>query len=104
MTLSDIQALVVSVDKSAKHYDSSSESKSGYTVWREYRRLDTVSDDTHDEAWAFQIDRFTKVEGDPIAQALFEALDSDERVAFEHLVDYERDTRWIHHIFDCEGY
>ena len=103
MTLADIQALVVSVDSAAGHYESASQNKAGYTVWREIRRLDMMRDDGHSEAWAFQIDRFTKIENDPIAAALFEALEADDRVAFEYLVDYENDTRWIHHIFDCEG-
>ena len=103
MTLADIQALVVSVDPAAGHYESASQDKTGYTVWYEYRRLDLTRDDEHSEAWAFQIDRFTKIENDPIAAALFEALEADDRVAVEHLVDYEKDTRWIHHIFDCEG-
>ena len=104
MTLSEIQALVVSVDNKAAHYESASPNKTGYTVWYEYKRLDMLADDRHAEAWAFQIDRFTKTENDPIAAALFEALEADDRVAFEHRVDYENDTRWIHHIFDCEGY
>ena len=104
MTLREIQALVVSVDPSAGHYESASKGRDGYTVWREVRRLGLSCDDGHAEGWAFQIDRFSKVEGDPVAAALFDALEADDRVAFEYLVDYETDTRWIHHIYDCEGY
>lgn len=104
MTLSEIQALVVSVDPKAGHYESASQSKTGYTVWREFRRLDMTADDAHAEAWSFQVDRFSKLENDPVAAALYEALEADDRVAVEYLVDYESDTRWIHHIFDCEGY
>ena len=104
MTLAEIQALVVSCDSKAGHYESASQSKTGYTVWREVRRLNTLADDEHAEAWAFQIDRFTKSENDTVAAALFAALDADDRIAFEYMVDYEPDTRWIHHVFDAEDY
>lgn len=104
MTLEDIQGLVVSADSDAQHYESARRSGIGYTVWREYQHLGLMSDDGHGEGWRFQIDRFTKVENDSIAAAIYDALENDERVAFEYLVDYEPDTRIIHHIFDCEGY
>ena len=104
MTLSEIQALVVAVDNKAGHYESASKNSTGYTVWYEYRRLALMRDDEHAEGWRFQIDRFTKVENDTVAAALFAALEADDRVAFEYRVDYEPDTRWIHHIYDCEGY
>ena len=104
MTLEDIRALVVSVDKNAGRYESAYQGGQAYTVWREFRRLDMMADDRHEEAWAFQIDRFTKTEGDGIAAAFLDALEADERVAYSCIVDYEPDTGYIHHIYDCEGY
>lgn len=104
MTLEDIRALVVSVDKGAGHYESAYQGGQAYTVWREVRRLSLMASNSHEEAWAFQIDRFTKTEGDGIAAALLSALEADERVAYSYLVDYEPDTGYIHHIYDCEGY
>lgn len=104
MTLEDIRALVLSADPQAMRYESADDSADGYTVWHEYQRLPAMSDDSHDEGWKFQIDRFTTIEDDPVAAAIYAALDQDERVAFEYLIDYEEDTRTIHHIFDCEGY
>lgn len=104
MTLAQIQALVVSVDPDAGHYESAHAGSDAYTVWREFRRVDLRANDVHaDEAWAFQVDRFAKAEDDAIAAALFAALDADPLIAFEYLVDYEPDTGYIHHIFDCEG-
>ena len=73
-------------------------------MWRELRRLDATADDRHIEGCAFQVDRFTKDEDDATAQALFEALDGDDRVAVYYAVDYERDSEYIHHIYDCEGF
>lgn len=103
MTLSEIKALVLAVDPNAQHYDSAKKGPA-YTVWRELRPLPFMADGRHQGGIGFQIDRFTKAEDDPIASALFAALDEDPRVAFEEVIDYESDTRYIHHIFDCEGY
>ncbi len=101
MTLSDIQALLVAADPDIQHYTSR---KSGnYSVWRELHRLGTTADDEHEEGWNFQVDRFTKTENDETALRIFTALDQDDRVAVNYQVDYEQDTGYIHHIFDCEA-
>lgn len=104
MTLSDIQALIVRVDPEAGHYESAYAGGAAYTVWRELHTLPILGDNTHTvEAWAFQIDRFTKAETDAVAAAFRAALDGEPGVAFEYQVDFEPDTGYIHHIFDCEG-
>ena len=103
MTLDEIRALVVSADAHAQHYESRA-TEEDYTTWRETGRLPYLADDQHLEGWRFQVDRFARDEHDPVAAALFAALDADDRVAVQHLVDYERDTGYIHHIFDCEGW
>ena len=104
MTLSDIKTLVLSADANAYHYDSAHRSGAAYTVWRELSLLPTLADDVHQEGWRFQIDRFTKTEDDTVAAAIRTKLDADPRVAYQYIVDFEPDTRYIHHIFDCEGY
>lgn len=103
MTLEDIRALVVSADGFASHYESAVRNGAAYTVWREVRALSLMADDVHQEGWAFQIDRFTKDEIDAVARAIREKLDEDPRVAYRYEIDFEPDTRYIHHIFDCEG-
>ena len=104
MTLSDIKALVLSADSTAEHYESSKTSSESYTVWQEVGRLSAMGDDRHYEGWGFQVDRFTKDEDDTVAATLFSTLDGDDRVALEYRVDYEPDTGYIHHIYDCEGF
>jgi hypothetical protein len=103
MTIPEIRALLVSVDPHIGMYDSEHREGEAYTRWEPVRRLETISDDMHEEAWSFQVDRFTKDDEDGIADALFAALDSDDRIGVEHLIDYEADTGYIHHIFDCEA-
>ncbi len=103
MTLSDIKALAVSIDQNARHYFSESTGED-YTYWEETQRLGRLANDSHEEAWAFYIHRFTKDEDDTVAAAIFAALDADPRVTVSHTTDYEADSGYIHHIFQCEGY
>lgn len=102
MTLDDIKAMVIAVDPSAQHYDSTKKGPA-YTVWREYGYLPMTADQRHQGGISFQIDRFTRAENDTIAAAFVAALESDDRIAYEYQVDYEPETRYIHHIFDCEA-
>lgn len=102
MTVQEIKTLVTAADPGAKHYEST-KAGSNYTVWMEYERTGMPGDDIHEEGWKFQIDRYTKQEYDPVAEAIEQALKDQPGVAFTYMVEYERDTRYIHHIFDCEG-
>lgn len=104
MTIAEIKALVLSADPTAERYESSRNGSESYTVWREVRRLAATADDVHIEGWAFQVDRFTRAEDDAIAEALFTALDESDRVALAYRTDFEPDTEYIHHIYDCEGF
>lgn len=103
MTIEEIRALILSADPSAERYESSHTGSESYTVWRELRRLPVTAENRHIEAWAFQVDRFTKNEGDATADLLFATLDGCARVAVSYDTDYEPDTGYIHHIYDCEG-
>ena len=104
MTLDEIRALVVSVDPSAGHYESAHRPGHSYTVWQEIQRSGLRADNGMPcKSWRFQIDRYTRREDDPVPGRLEAALDADPRVAYSYLVDYEPDTQYIHHIFDCEA-
>ena len=103
MTLSDIRELLVTVDPAVMHYFST-ETDRDYTYWEETSRLPFMGDDTHEEGWRFYVHRFTRDEYDPVAASLFAVLDADPRVAVTHRTDFEPDTHFIHHIFECEGF
>lgn len=103
MTLAEIQEFVVSVDPNAGHYESAYRDKKAYTVWFEKSTLNILGDNKHVGGLRFQIDRFTKTEADTIALAMENALENRDDISYEHLTDYEPDTGYIHHIFDCEG-
>ena len=103
MTLADIRALLVSVDPGIRHYFSTETTKD-YTYWEETQRLNLTRDDKHDEGWIFYVHRFTRDEFDPVVRALFETLDADPRTTVIHRTDYEPDSGYIHHVFECQGY
>lgn len=104
MTTDDIRALVIAIDPNAGHYDSAYRNTDAYTVWQELQRTGLMADNARAcKSWRFQIDRFTKQEADPIAAQLESALDAAPAITYDYLVDYEPDTGYIHHIFDCEA-
>lgn len=101
MTVREIKALVASIDPAARHYESAQ--RGNYTTWMEYMRTGLAADDGNPDGWKFVVERFTTQEFDPVAEAIEAGLDADDRVAFTYNVDYENDTGYIHHIFDCVG-
>ena len=102
MTVRQIAALVGSADGHARHYYNPHNGED-YTRWQEYERIGQAGDDEWGGGWKFQVDRYTKQEYDPIAEAIEETLKNDPGVAYRYVVDYEQDSGYIHHIFDCEG-
>ena len=107
MTLNEIKALLVSADPNIKHYFSMHGSDEPYSYWEETRQIGRVCDDRHgvaDQAWRFYVHRFTKTEGDQTAAAIFEALDGDPRTTVRWVTDFDKDSGFIHHIFECEGF
>ena len=103
MTISEIKALLVTVDPTIERYESSKRDTDAYTVWYETNPGRAHADDQKQDVIKFQVDRFTKTEDDETAAAIYNALDARDDIAFDYLVDYENDTGYIHHIFDCEG-
>jgi hypothetical protein len=103
MTISEIKTFLVTVDSTIERYESSKRDTDAYTVWYEVNPGTAFADGKHEDVIKFQVDRFTKTEDDATAAAIKAALDARDDIAFDYLVDYENDTGYIHHIYDCEG-
>ena len=72
-----------------------------YTVWTPYSPDKTMSDNEEEDfTWRIQVDRFTKTDNDSIAKAIYDKL-TEAGIPFEYEIDFEEDTGYIHHIFDC---
>ncbi len=101
MTLESLKTLLLTVDAKITRYKHLG--SGNYTVWREYGTKPLGADNSHGEViYRVQIDRFTKKENDTIAASMTEKLNERDDIAFQYLVDYELDTGYIHHIWDCE--
>lgn len=107
MTVQDIRDLIMQVDENAKHYDATKEieARRDFTVWMEYQAITFYADDGEEEqGWRFEVNRFTKEEYDPIAEALRELLANTDGVTLEdYRVQYSHEYGYIRHIFDCTG-
>lgn len=106
MTLTQIKDLLVTVDPDIKHYYSMEETES-YSFWEETQLLSFTADNRHptsEEGWRFYVHLYTTIEGDPKAASFFETLDDDPRTTVRWTVDYDRESGYIHHIFECEGF
>jgi len=102
VTLAEIRDTLVAVDPTISHYFSMGNGKP-YTYWEETQAMPLMGDGGWaEEGWHFSVHRFAREENDTVAAALLEALKSHDEIAVDYLVDYETDTGYIHHIFDCE--
>ena len=104
MTVQEIKDLLTGVDPNVQRYDhDAAGSGDAYTVWYELRPVGCYGDGEEEGTIRFQVDRFTKEEDEAIAAALLETLEARDDIAVEYLVDHERDTGYIHHIYVCEA-
>lgn len=102
MTLEQIRAFLVAVDPDIKHYFTMSDD-GAYSYWEETSRLPFTADGRHQDGWRFYVHRFTRQEGDQMALALFNALDADFRIAVRWTIGFDKESGYIHHIFECEA-
>ena len=97
--------MLATLDSGIRHYFSAG-TGDAYTYWEETQRLNLPVDDDHQssEGWRFYVHRFTKEAGDATAASIYNALDGSPGIAVIWTIDFENDTGYIHHIFECEGY
>ena len=101
MSLKEFRDLLLTADPEATHY--ASKKKGNYTVWAEYDNKGLKADDSErEQIHKIQVDRFTKIEYDPIKDAITNMLNANDISFIGPLTDYEEKTGYIHHIWDCE--
>lgn len=102
MTLDEFGALMKTADPVLSKFKG--DGKVNYTTWAPYKRTGLHADGQLIEpVWKVQVDRFTKIDNDPVAAAIDAALlGSDDIAVTEYQIDYEKDTGYIHHIWDIE--
>lgn len=102
MTLDDFRDLLLTADPKTTKWEGSG--TGSRTVWSLYRLRSMPGDNAGAEIVAMiQVDRFARMDNDPISDAITAALMSrPDEIAFEYQLDYEQETGLHHHIWDCE--
>ncbi len=94
--------ILLSIDPDAEKFKSTHRTEPAYTVWHPIRPIGIHANGRIGSGWSFQVDRYTKTDHDEIAASIFEAFDSDDRIAVSYEVIYEDDTGYFRHLFSCE--
>lgn len=96
-----LKELLLAIDPEVSKFQGAG--KGNYTVWTPYgENVLLAGNHRREVAHKVQIDRFTMDDPDEIADAIYAALEKAEFVTFDHQLDYEPDTGYIHHLYDCE--
>lgn len=99
MSEDEFGTLLLGADPDITKY--SGDGQSNRTVWFPGTIMPNNSDDQRDDyVQRIYIDRYTKIEADPIVAGLMKILD-ESFISYEYVTDYEQDTGYIHHSFTC---
>ena len=83
MTIADIKALVLAADPDACAYESDSTGKD-YTTWQPLWPMNLFVDNRCADGWHFVIDRFTRMQDDPVTANIRAVLDeSNEKIGYK---------------------
>lgn len=99
MSEEQIRDMLLEADPDIDHYHS--DSKGDYTIWQEYEESNLHGDDEA-QGWKFQVERWTRQEFDPIAKKIRAVL-KKYCIPNIHQVEYDSETGYIRHLFDCEA-
>ena len=98
--LTFFENIILSADANATKYFS--DQTGNYTVWIPIKPVRTSSDDEPDDLYFdVQVERYTKIDPDPIVAAIEEKLLA-ARIQFEYLIDAEKESKYVRHIFTCQ--
>ena len=104
MTIDAFVGIVQAIDADASRYQRLRKpSDKAYTVWSDYGTGTLYANGIPaGKTKKIQVDYFTFKEDDPVALAFFKAFSENDEITVVHNTDFETETRYIHHIFDCE--
>lgn len=104
MTIDSFVEIIQGIDPDAARYQKIRKpSDKAYTVWSDYGTGTLYANGVPaGKTKKIQVDYFTFQEDDPVALAFFRAFSKNDDITVIHTTDFENETRYIHHIFDCE--
>lgn len=102
MTIDEFVCLIKTIDPNPIKYRAIGQMDNQYTVYFPYKHESMFCDNEEAEsAERIQVDYFTKTDNDPIAAQFLHAFSHSDSISCSYRTDFEDDTRYIHHIFDC---
>lgn len=103
MVFDEFIGIIQAIDPDAARYEMLGQKGDAYTVFAEYSSSPLYADGVPVlTSVSVQVDYFTRTENDPKARQFFEAFAMNDEITCAYKTDFESDTRYIHHIFDCE--
>lgn len=103
MTLQEFRDVLLSVTDKAYHYEAFEEQEGEYIVWQENggrsaygsnARANTVKN--------VQVELYTQEEYTPTLDKLLNVLEAEDIAFEEPITDFDKDTKRIRHIIECE--
>lgn len=103
MTIKELAQIIYEIDPHAARYEMIGQKGESYTVFAEYGTVTLMGDNSPAGiAYRVQVDYFTKIEGDPKATAYFKRFANHDEITMDYAVDFESESRYIHHIYDLQ--
>ena len=104
MTIDAFVAIVKAIDPDVSRYQRIRKpTDAAYSVWSDYGTGTLYANGVPaGKTKKIQVDYFTFTPDDPVALQFYQAFSENDEITVLHNTDFETDTRYIHHIFDCE--
>ena len=103
MTIEAFAELLFSIDPNTARNDMIGQKGDAYTVFSDYSTSILYANGRPAGfLHKIQVDYFTRTEDDPVAFRFLRAFAENDEITCDYQKDFETDSRYFHHIFDCE--
>lgn len=103
MTIEAFAELLYSIDPNTTRHEIIGQKGDAYTVFSDYSTSILYANGRlAGLLHKIQVDYFTRTEDDPVAFQFLRAFAENDEITCDYQKDFEKDSRYFHHIFDCE--
>lgn len=103
MTIEAFAELLFSIDPNAVRNEKIGQKGDAYTVFSDYSTSILYANGRPAGfLHKIQVDYFTRTEDDPVAFRFLRTFAENDEITCDYQKDFETDSRYFHHIFDCE--
>lgn len=103
MTLREFRDLLLSVTDNVYHFEAFEESEDEYIIWQETNGRSAYGSNARTNTVKnVQVELYTQEEYTSTLDKLLEALEAEDIAFEEPVTDFNKDTKQIRHIIECE--